>query len=78
MHHFGSISNKIEDQSAVVFVRKNDISHNDALSQFCQFHHKVQEVNFQLMQLLAKSKIGQEVLIIGENSLLVYSSSNNK
>ena len=47
MHHFGSISNKIEDQSAVVFVRKNDISHNDALNQFCQFHHKVQAV-FQL------------------------------
>ena len=47
MHHFGSTSNKIEDQSAVVFVRKNDINRNDALSRFCQFHHKVQAV-FQL------------------------------
>jgi len=33
-----------------------------------------QEVNFQLMQLLAKSKIGQEVLIIGENRCGVRSA----
>ena len=35
-----------------------------------------QEVNFQLMQLLAKSKIGQEVLIIGENRCGVRSAEN--
>ena len=33
-----------------------------------------QRVNFQLMQLLAKSKIGQEVLIIGENRCGVRSA----
>ena len=33
-----------------------------------------QEVSFQLMQLLAKSKIGQEVLIIGENRCGVRSA----
>ena len=47
MHHFDSISNKIEDQSTVVFVRKNDINRNDELSRFCQSHRKVQAV-FQL------------------------------
>ena len=47
MHYFGSISNKIEDQSAVVFVRKNGINRNDAQSRFCQSHRKVQAV-FQL------------------------------
>ena len=44
MHHFGSISNKIEDQSAVVFVRKNGINRNDEQNRFCQFDHKVQAV----------------------------------
>lgn len=55
---------QFQDQSAVDF---SVISHHQGDLIVFYWTKNKQEVNFQLMQLLANGKVGQEMLIVGEN-----------